>query len=83
MLVLLWGLSSRNAGGNRPKKRANVGDDRVKAAAQQVKGSIKEAIGKINRAPKVEAEGAAKKATGDARSGIGQDHNKPPVPRNK
>ena len=56
-----------------------MGNDQVKTAAQQVKGSIKEAIGKINGDPKIEAEGAAEKAAGDARSGVGQDRNKSPA----
>ena len=42
-----------------------MGNDRVKAAAQQVKASIKEAICKINGDPKIEAEGTAEKAAAE------------------
>ena len=60
-----------------------MGNDQVKTAAQQVKGSIKEAIGKINGDPKIEAEGAAEKAASDVRSGTGKEDNKSPASTDK
>lgn len=45
--------------------------DRIKGAATQVKGSVKEAIGKITGDSKTQAEGAADKATGKAQSTVG------------
>ncbi|MBL6081591.1 CsbD family protein [Belnapia sp. T18] len=42
--------------------------DRISGAAKQVKGSIKEAIGKLTGDTKTQAEGAAEKVGGKAQS---------------
>jgi uncharacterized protein YjbJ (UPF0337 family) len=43
-----------------------IGKERVKGTGKQVSGSIKEAVGKITRDTKTEAEGAAEKTVGKA-----------------
>jgi len=48
-----------------------VDEDRVKGAAQQAKGSLKDAAGKIAGDPKLQAEGKADKAAGKVRSAVG------------
>ena len=45
--------------------------DRVDGAAHQVKGSIKEAIGKVTGDKRTEVEGAAEKAGGKVQSTVG------------
>ena len=45
--------------------------DRVEGTAKQVKGSVKEAIGKVTGDTKTQAEGAAEKAAGKTQSTIG------------
>ena len=45
--------------------------DRIKGAANQAKGAIKEGAGKLVGDPKLEAEGKADKATGKVQSAIG------------
>ena len=45
--------------------------DRIEGAAKQVKGSVKEAIGKVTGDPKTQAEGAADKAAGKTQSAVG------------
>ena len=45
--------------------------DRVEGAAKQVKGSVKEAIGKVTGDTKTQAEGAADKAAGKTQSTVG------------
>ena len=45
--------------------------DRLAGAAEQAKGSLKEAIGKVTGNAEVQAEGAAEKATGKARNTAG------------
>jgi uncharacterized protein YjbJ (UPF0337 family) len=45
--------------------------DRIAGAAKQVKGSIKEAIGKVSGDAKTQAEGAAEKAAGKAQNTAG------------
>jgi uncharacterized protein YjbJ (UPF0337 family) len=45
--------------------------DRIKGAANQAKGSIKEGAGKLVGDPKLEAEGKADKATGKVQSAVG------------
>ncbi|KQS02995.1 CsbD-like protein [Sphingomonas sp. Leaf357] len=47
-------------------------DDRSIGAGRQVKGSIKEAIGKITGDRSAEAEGAAEKAAGKVQSALGK-----------
>ncbi|MDE8347725.1 MAG: CsbD family protein [Acidocella sp.] len=45
--------------------------DRIDGAAKQVKGTIKEAIGKVTGDTKTEAEGVGEKATGKVQSSVG------------
>lgn len=45
--------------------------DRVEGAAKQVKGSVKEAIGKVTGDAKTQAEGTADKAAGKTQSTVG------------
>jgi uncharacterized protein YjbJ (UPF0337 family) len=45
--------------------------DRVEGAGRQVKGSVKEAIGKVTGDAKTQTEGAAEKAAGKVQSAIG------------
>jgi uncharacterized protein YjbJ (UPF0337 family) len=45
--------------------------DRIEGAAKQVKGTIKEAIGKVTGDTKIEAEGIAEKAAGKIHSSVG------------
>lgn len=45
--------------------------DRVEGAAKQVKGSVKEAVGKVTGDTKTQIEGAAEKAAGKGQSAIG------------
>ncbi|MFY0104148.1 CsbD family protein [Acinetobacter baumannii] len=45
--------------------------DRIKGAANQAKGSIKEAVGKVTGDTKTEAEGKVDKAVGKAQSTVG------------
>ena len=46
--------------------------DRIDGAAKQVKGTIKEAIGKVTGDIKTQAEGAAEKTLGKAQSRAGE-----------
>ena len=45
--------------------------DRIKGAANQAKGSVKEAVGKVTGDAKTQAEGKVDKAVGKAQSAIG------------
>ncbi len=45
--------------------------DRIEGVAQQVKGSIKEAIGKVTGDTQTEAEGKAEKAAGKVQNTVG------------
>ncbi len=45
--------------------------DRFEGAAKQVKGTIKEAIGKVTGDTKTQAEGIAEKAAGKVQSSVG------------
>ncbi len=45
--------------------------DRVEGAAHQVKGAIKEGVGKVTGDTKTEAEGAAEKAAGKVQNAVG------------
>lgn len=47
-------------------------EDRIKGAAGQVKGSIKEAVGKITGNDKLEVEGKADKLAGKAQAKVGE-----------
>jgi uncharacterized protein YjbJ (UPF0337 family) len=46
--------------------------DRIKGTAEQVKGSIKEAVGKITGNDKLEVEGKADKLAGKAQAKVGE-----------
>ena len=46
--------------------------DRIAGAAKQVKGSVKETLGKATGDTKTQAEGAAEKAAGKVQSGAGK-----------
>lgn len=46
-------------------------NDRIAGAAKQVKGSVKEAIGKITGDTKTQVEGAAEKAEGKVQNTAG------------
>jgi uncharacterized protein YjbJ (UPF0337 family) len=47
-------------------------ENRIKGEAHKIKGSIKEAIGKITGDRKVEAEGKVEKAAGEAQAAAGK-----------
>jgi uncharacterized protein YjbJ (UPF0337 family) len=56
-----------------PKRQETMmNKDRVQGAAEQVKGSVKEAAGKITGDRKTEAEGKVEKTVGKAQSAIGR-----------
>ncbi|WP_250478645.1 MULTISPECIES: CsbD family protein [unclassified Caballeronia] len=50
--------------------------NRVEGAAKQVKGSIKEAIGKVTGDRTTEAKGAAEKAEGKVQANVGKAADK-------
>ena len=45
--------------------------NRVEGAAHQVKGSVKEAVGKVTGDKKIQAEGTAEKAAGKVQNAVG------------
>ena len=45
--------------------------DRVEGAAHQMKGAVKEALGKVTGDTKIEAEGTAEKAAGKVQNAAG------------
>jgi uncharacterized protein YjbJ (UPF0337 family) len=45
--------------------------DRVKGAAHEAKGAVKEAAGKLTGDKKIEAEGAAERAAGKVQNAVG------------
>ena len=46
--------------------------DRIKGAAQKIKGSLVKAVGKLTGNKKLERDGAVDKAVGSAREGVGK-----------
>ena len=48
-----------------------MGKDRIEGAAKQVKGSLKEGIGKVTGDAKIETEGKAEKAAGKVQNAVG------------
>jgi uncharacterized protein YjbJ (UPF0337 family) len=46
--------------------------DRIKGTAEQVKGSIKEAVGKITGSDRLEVEGKADKLAGKTQTKVGE-----------
>jgi uncharacterized protein YjbJ (UPF0337 family) len=53
------------------KKETNMDKDRIKGSADQAKGAIKDATGKILGDSKLQAEGKADKVKGKVESAIG------------
>ncbi|WP_010544992.1 CsbD family protein [Sphingomonas elodea] len=49
-----------------------MNENRIKGEAHVLKGSIKEAIGKITGDRRIQAEGAAEKLAGKAQAGAGK-----------
>jgi uncharacterized protein YjbJ (UPF0337 family) len=45
--------------------------DRVEGVGHQIKGSVKEAVGKVTGDKKTQAEGVAEKAAGKAQNAVG------------
>jgi uncharacterized protein YjbJ (UPF0337 family) len=50
--------------------------DRIEGVAHQVKGTIKEAIGKVTGDTRTEAEGKVEKTGGKVQEGVGQVKDK-------
>lgn len=46
--------------------------DRIKGAAQKIKGSIEKTVGRLTGNKKLEREGTVDKAVGSAREGVGK-----------
>jgi uncharacterized protein YjbJ (UPF0337 family) len=53
------------------QRRVQMDKDRVEGAAKQVKGNIKEGVGKLTGDAKTEAEGKADKAEGKVQNTVG------------
>jgi uncharacterized protein YjbJ (UPF0337 family) len=45
--------------------------DRIKGSAHEVKGAVKEAVGKVIGDKKIQAEGAGEKAAGKVQNAVG------------
>lgn len=56
---------------NRSMKGQEMDKDRIEDAARQVKGAIKEAMGKATGDAKLETEGKTDKATGKMQNAVG------------
>ena len=77
--VPLNNVSGRNIGWFKGSSWSNCGlteekvmdKDRVAGSAKQVKGAVKEAVGKVVGDSKLEAEGKADKAEGKVQNAIG------------
>ena len=50
---------------------ATVDKDRIKGSAEQIKGTVKEAVGKVLGDKKMETEGTADKAAGKVQNAVG------------
>ncbi|EQB01134.1 hypothetical protein V475_15605 [Sphingobium baderi LL03] len=59
-----------------PAKETEMDSNRIKGEAKKVKGSIKEAAGKITGDRSLEAEGVAEKAAGTVQSAAGKATDK-------
>jgi uncharacterized protein YjbJ (UPF0337 family) len=55
----------------RTGQEMNMDKDRIKGTANQVKGSIREAVGKVTGDSKTELEGKTEKAGGKIQSAVG------------
>jgi uncharacterized protein YjbJ (UPF0337 family) len=53
-------------------KGKRMDKDRIKGAAQQAKGTVKEAAGKVTGDTKLQAEGKANKAAGKVQNVVGR-----------
>lgn len=53
------------------KRRQSMDKDRVEGAAHQMKGAVKEAVGKVTGDTETETEGAAEKAAGRVQNAVG------------
>jgi uncharacterized protein YjbJ (UPF0337 family) len=53
------------------RRGRSMDKDRIEGVAKQVKGSIKEAIGKVTGDTQTQVEGAAEKAAGKAQNTVG------------
>jgi uncharacterized protein YjbJ (UPF0337 family) len=70
-IVLLGGMRAFERAGNISMKENAMNKDRVEGAARQVKGSIKEAVGKVAGDARTEAEGKAEKTAGKIQNAVG------------
>jgi len=52
-------------------KDATVDKDRIKGSAEQIKGTVKEAVGKVLGDEKMETEGATDKAADKVQNAVG------------
>ena len=52
-------------------KDATVDKDRIKGSAEQIKGTVKEAVGKVLGDKKMETEGATDKPAGKVQNAVG------------
>jgi uncharacterized protein YjbJ (UPF0337 family) len=57
--------------GNANERQRTMDKDRIKGAANQAKGAVKEKIGQVTGDTKTEAEGKADKAAGKVQNAIG------------
>jgi uncharacterized protein YjbJ (UPF0337 family) len=53
------------------KRRKVMDKDRIEGAGHQVKGAVKETVGKMTGDTKTRAEGAVEKAAGKVQSAVG------------
>ena len=53
------------------EKEIHMDKDRIKGSAEQAKGAVKEAVGKVTGDSKLEAEGKGDKAAGKVQNAIG------------
>jgi uncharacterized protein YjbJ (UPF0337 family) len=53
------------------RRKPDMDKDRIKGSAEQAKGAVKEAVGKVTGDSKLEAEGKGDKAAGKVQNAIG------------
>src|SRR3977135_2053641 len=53
------------------RRKTDMDKDRIKGSAEQAKGAVKEAVGKVTGDSKLEAEGKGDKAAGKIQNAIG------------
>jgi uncharacterized protein YjbJ (UPF0337 family) len=66
-----WQPSTRTVVDGHTTKEKVMDKDRVVGAAHQLKGAVKETIGKVTGDTKTQAEGAAEKAAGKLQNAVG------------